>query len=229
VLGFQLTSLVGDEVAPDTLYLLDLEAGRTLVPVTGVDGGPLRALDWQFEADGSILAVSNEGMLIRIGEDGIAVPLGSVDTLGRISADGRSAVVSLRGEAELLDLASGARTPFEIEGLGDRVPILDTAQLVGDGAVVLIAITPDRAGVRSELLIADDGEAQSVFSTSGSIAGFSVSPNGQYAAIALVPDVSAAGSDGYGAEAMATTVETVFIDLQTGDEVARMPGFGAQW
>ena len=95
---------------------------------------------------------------------------------------------------------------------------------------MLVGIIPDRAAVRSELVVVDDGEARTVFSTTGgSIAGFTVSPNGQYAAISLVPEVSTADSDGYGAESMATTVETVFVDLETGDEVARMSGFGAQW
>ena len=230
VLGFQLTSIVGEEVAPDTLYRIDLAAGLAVVPVTGVDGGPLRALDWQFEPGGGILAVTNEGMLVRIGDDGIAVPLGSVSSLGSISADGKRVVISEAGEVDVLDLATGSRTPLSIEGLGERVPILNSAELLGDGSVVLVGIIPDRAAVRSELVVVDGDEARTVFSTTGgSIAGFTVSPNGQYAAISLVPDVSSADSDGYGAEAMATTVETVFVDLTTGDEVARMPGFGAQW
>ena len=233
VLGFQLTSLVAtsgaDEVAPDTLYLVDLEAGRTLVPVTGLDGAPLRALHWQFAPDGGILAVTNEGMLTRIGTDGTAVPLGRVDGLGAIGPDGQHVVVSDSDGVAVLDLVSGSRTPFAIDGLGERVPILDTAELAGDGSVVLVAITANRSGVTSELLVAGDGDARVVFSTDGSIAGFSVSPNGQYAAVALVPDVSVADSDGYGAEAMATTVQTVFVDLETGQEVARMSGFDLQW
>ena len=230
VLGFQLTSLGGGVIAPDTLYLVDLEAGRDLVPVTGLDGTPLRAIDWQFEPSGGILALTNEGMLTRIGTDGLAVPLGRVDSLGEISADGQSVIVGDSEGVAVLDLVSGSRTPFVIEGIGDRVPILDTAELVGSDDVVLVAITPEQGGVTSELLVAGGGEVRSVFSTTGgAIAGFTVSPNGQYAAVELVPDVSAADSDGYGAEAMATTVLTVIVDLQTGKEVASMSGFGVQW
>ena len=229
VLGFQLTSLVGDEVAPDTLYLVDLEAGRTLQPVAGLDGAPLRALDWQFEPDGGILAVTNEGMLTRIGVDGITTPLGSVNALGAISADGQRAVVSESQGVAVLDLRTGSRTPLELDGLGDRVPILDRAELVGD-SVVLVAVTPGQAGVTSELVVAGDGEARVVFaSTGGPIADFSISPNGQYAAVAFVPDISTAESDRYGAEAMSTNVQTVIVDLDTGTEIARMSGFGVQW
>jgi hypothetical protein len=195
-----------------------------------LDGEPLRALDWEFQPDGAILAVTKDGMLTRVGADGITVPLGGVDSLGKISADGQRVVVSENGDVALLDLVSGSRTPFRLGGLGSRIPIFDTAELIGDDAVVLVAITPDQSGVRSELLVAGDGDARVVYATTGgSIAAFSVSPNGQYAAISLVPDVSAADTDGYGAEAMATTVQTVFVDLETGAEVATMSGFGLQW
>ena len=230
LLGFQLTSLVGDDVAPDTLYVMDLEAGRTLAPVEGLDGSPLRALDWQFEPGGGILAVTNEGMLTRISSEGVATPLGSVLALGAISADGQRAVVSESLGVAVLDLETGSRTPLELEGLGDRVPNLDRAELVGDDSVVLVAVTPGQAGVTSELIVAGDGEARVVFaSTGGPIVDFSTSPNGQYAAIAFVPDISTAQSDRYGAEAMSTNVQTVFIELDTGREVARMPGFGVRW
>jgi hypothetical protein len=230
VLGFLLTSLDGGDVAPDTLYLVDLEAGRAVVPVSGLDGAPLRALDWQFEPDGGILALTNEGMLTRIGSDGIATPLGRVNALGAISPDGERAVVSESTGVAVLDLRTGSRTPLELDGLGDRVPNLDNAELVGDDSVVLVAVTPGRAGVTSELIVASGGEARVVFaSPGGPIADFSISPNGQYAAVAFVPDISAAQSDLYGSEAMSTNVQTAFVDLDTGKEVARMAGFGVQW
>jgi hypothetical protein len=230
VLGFQLTSLAGGDVAPDTLYLVDLEAGRTIAPVNGLDGAPLRALDWQFEPDGGILALTNEGMLTRIGADGIATPLGRANALGTISADGARAVVSESDGVAVLDLRTGSRTPLELDGLGDRVPNLDNAELLGDGSVVLVTVTPGRAGVTSELVVAGDGEPRVVFaSTGGPIADFSISPNGQYAAVAFVPDISAAQSDLYGAEAMSTNVQTAFIELDTGKDVARMSGFGVRW
>ncbi len=230
ILGFQLTSLTGDEVAPDTLYLVDLESGRSVLPVAGLDGAPMRVLEWRFEQSGGILALTSDGMLMRIGDDAIPIPLGRAYSFGPISADGSSVMISDGDGVHVLDLGNGTRAAFEIPGLGDRSPILDTANLLADGSVVLVAVSAEQSRVTSELVVAAGGEAREVFSTTGgSIAQFSVSPNGQYAAIALVPDVSAASSDLYGADAMATTIETVIVDLATGEEIARLPGFGLQW
>jgi hypothetical protein len=200
-----------------------------VLPVTGLDGLPLRVLTWTFEPAGGILALTNDGMLVRVGEDGLALPLGGAFDFGPISGDGSSVVVNDSVGLQLLDLDAGTRTPFTIEGLGERTPVLSSAHLLADGSTVLVGVTPSQQ-VTVELLVARDGMVDSVFATiGGSIAGFSVSPNGQYAAIEHIPNVSSAVSDRYGADAIATTVETVLVDLATGETVATIPGFALQW
>jgi hypothetical protein len=239
VLGFQVTSLAGagqgaassgPEFGPDTLFTVDLEAGRSVLPVTGLDGAPLRVLRWEFVPGGGILALDVEGMLTFVGADGVAAPLGRFGELGALSADGTEVVVSEAGDAIVLTLADGARQPLELETPDGRTPLLGSARLLADGSVVALAVRAASSVVTSSLLVVDGSDTREAFSiTGGLIVNFTVSPNGQLAALAVVPDVSASQSDGYGAEAMSTSVVTVVVDLANGEEVTRMDGFALQW
>lgn len=232
VLGFQATSLDDGPFAADTLVLVDLEAGRTPVPVTGLDGTPLHVLAWQFEPAGGILALASDGLVTRIGADGVPLPLGRFDELGTLSPDGSRVFVGRTGEGAVLDLSDGTSTPFEPSGLGDRVPVLSAARFLPDGDVLVPAVQAD-AGILTYSLLrlsADGAFEQSLFElVGGAIAQFTVSPNGQFAALAIIPDVRNSRSDLYGAEAMSTSVETVMVDVESGEEVGRLPGFATRW
>ena len=63
----------------------------------------------------------------------------------------------------------------------------------------------------------------------GSIEGFSVSPNGQYVAVNVIPDVAASVSDGYAIGAQSTSITTYFVDLATGVVVSGVAGFDESW
>lgn len=230
VLGFQLTPLGAADFEPDTLFTVDLETGRAAQPVHGVDGAPMRVLRWQFLPTGGLLALQTDGMLVHVGANGVASPLGRFRELGAVSPDGARVVVSDVDSTFILDLAGGGRTEFDWDALQGISPLLGSAQLSADGSVVVPAVRVRDSIVTMNLLVVADGTAREVFSVEGGqIVGVTVSANGQYAAVALVPNVREAVSDGYGSEAMSTSVVTAVVDLQTGQEVLRLDGFALQW
>lgn len=79
----------------------------------------------------------------------------------------------------------------------------------------------------------DDGATSTVIYRTpndvGSIERFSVSPNGQFVAIDVVPDTSQSVSDGYFYDARSMSTETVFVDIATGAVVKRVGGFSLAW
>lgn len=230
VLGFQLTARSGGDVRPDTLFMVDLEAGRTLSPVAGLDGEPLRALRWEFVPGGGILVLDTDGMLSFVGADGVVTPLGRHDELGALSPDGSRVVVGVAGETEVLTLADGSTEPLDVSLGAGTVPIPDSSHLRPDGSLALLAVVASAGIVTSSLqVVGTDGPREVFALTGGAVFDLRVSPNGQFAALAIVPDVANSSSDGYGAEAMSTTIETVVVDLDTGTEVLRQPGFALEW
>jgi hypothetical protein len=63
----------------------------------------------------------------------------------------------------------------------------------------------------------------------GSIEGFSVSPNEQYVAIETIPDLGSRVSDGYAIEPRATSITTMIVDVATGKIVRGFEGFDVAW
>jgi hypothetical protein len=96
----------------------------------------------------------------------------------------------------------------------------------------LALIAPGGTRFSSVLAVDDGTSSRLVYETPGdlgSIEGFSVSPNGQYVAVEVVPDVSQAQSDGYFLNAKAMSTETVIVDLATGAVVRSVEGFALRW
>ena len=63
----------------------------------------------------------------------------------------------------------------------------------------------------------------------GSIEGFSISPNGQFVAVNVIPDYANSVSDGYPVDAQSTSISTVFIDIVSGTVVRSVAGFDESW
>ena len=70
LLGFTISS---DDPGPiaaisHTLYTVDLDRGRDVVAVTGLDGEPMRVVGWQFvPGSTTIVAITTESTLVRFG------------------------------------------------------------------------------------------------------------------------------------------------------------------
>ena len=63
----------------------------------------------------------------------------------------------------------------------------------------------------------------------GSIGDFSVSPNDQYVAVEVVPDVGTSVTDGRAVDPQSSDVTTVFVDIASGAIVKSVAGFSVQW
>ena len=85
----------------------------------------------------------------------------------------------------------------------------------------------------ANLIAFDDGSSSRILyrtpNDAGSIGSFVVSPNGQYLAVEVVPNVSTGTSDGYFYNAKDITTKTDIIDVATGTTVRSVVGFGIQW
>lgn len=240
LVGFVFTS-AGERIDPtysSTLLSLDLEGVHTVKPVDGLDGNPVRVLDWEFMPDGSgLLALSRERSLFLIDPltAGAISPLGQFSELGPVSRDGSIVTMSDPFGSAALTIANGSQkrlVPSPLEN-DSSLAYLGPVEALAAGTRVekLVIARSDGTRFASAIAIDDGTTARVIYRTpddAGSIESFSVSPNGQYLAVQVVPDVSKSMSDGYYYGAESTSVETVVVDL-TGRVVRSVEGFALAW
>ena len=241
VLGFTVTS-AGDPLDGDydrALFTVDLAAGRTLVPVAGLDGEPLEVASWLFvPGTTDVVAQTRDDSVVRSAVDSSGataiVPLGQFDTVTGISTDGALLTVTDRYGSIALDLATQKQVrlpPSDFEG---KPPYGGEAIARGDGSRVQhIAVFDEATGRFASYLVLDDGAASRVLyrtvDDTGEIGRFTLSPNNQFVAAEIVPDVSARESDGNALNPRATTVTTVIVDVESGALVRSVDGFALGW
>ncbi|MHC5795863.1 WD40 repeat domain-containing protein [Lacisediminihabitans sp. FW035] len=241
LLGFVFTS-AGPAVArqfDSVLMRVDLTGAHTVAPVPDLAGNPLAVLDWGFLGGStSIVAQGSDQtvLLIDATKTGPPVPLGQYTSLGRSSPDGRTIVVSDVFGTIAYSLADGKETRIP------SLPIAGASTYGGD--VVLLGKGTDRVqqvavfdsatgGKFQSYLIYESGTtARVLYQTkddAGSIEGFSISPNGQFVAVNVIPDYASSVSDGYPVDAQSTSISTVFIDIASGAVVRSVEGFDESW
>lgn len=241
LIGFVFTS-AGDSIDPtysSTLLTLDLEGARSVQPATGLDGQPIRVLGWEFMPQGSsLLALSRDRTLFLIDPltKGSVTPLGQFNELGPVSRDGTVVTMNDAFGTAALTIADGSQARVNPSPLAhdSSLVYLGPVEVLRKGSRVEKLVIAAAGGKRFASAIAvDDGATSTVIyrtpNDAGSIEGFSVSPNGQYVAIAVVPDNSASVSDGYFYDAHSTSTETVFVDIATGAVVKSVEGFSLAW
>lgn len=218
-----------------TLMRLDLAVGREPVAVTALDSTPLSVLDWMYVPGSTdIIAQDGDQTVLRVDAAGTILPLGQYPQLDHVSIDGSVLTVAdMFGSLALTldDLEEERIAPSPLDG---QETFGGELELLPDGTRVQKVIIPSPDGGRFESFLAvDDGEsARVVYQTvrnEGSIERFTLSPNGQYAAIEVVPNVAASEPDGYFLNARARSITTVIVDLSTGALVRSVDGFGWLW
>jgi hypothetical protein len=108
-------------------------------PVLGLDGAPLRVLEWAFLPGRPALVardVAGEVLLVDLRPDRSPVPLGGHPALISAGPDGRSMVVSDDAGLVRHDLVTGAAAPVDFSLDGGRIAYPSDA-LVSDGLAVL--------------------------------------------------------------------------------------------
>lgn len=240
VLGFTLTSPPGDP-APQfvqTLFAMDLEGDRVARPVPGLDGAPIEVADWMFLPGGATAVVrSVDESVLRIDLAALspATPLGTYLDLASVSPDGSRIVVDDIFGSLALSLADGTEERLPAAPLDGVAPAAGDIRLLGEDLerVQQVAVLDDATGRFASYLVHDDGESARVLYESpdgkGSIDAFRVSPNGQYVAVTVTPDVSTSVSDGYFVSATATSVSTIIIEIASGAVLRSVDGFAVSW
>jgi len=233
VLGFEFTSV--DGTFERTLFTLDLDKGRDLVPAVGLDGEPLSARHWMFVPGSERLVVqTTEQVVLSIDEEGSIQPLGSFLRIGDLSPDGTVLTVYDTFGASALTLATLESARLDASPVDGLDATAGQVVVLPDGSrVQKVAVFDEETGGFRSLVVIDDGVGARVLyetpQSLGSIESFTVSPNGQFAAIEVVPDFAASVSDGYELDARSTSVQTVIVQLGTGAVVRSVEGFALDW
>jgi hypothetical protein len=239
-LGFLFSPLAGDDadagVAAATLLTVNLDSGRVLTPVVGLDGAPLQVIDWVLSsASRTILVFTVEQSLLHVEPDtGVVFPLGQYTGLESVSTDGSTAVVTDPFGSVALNLAEGTTTRLDPSPLEGQVPSGGRAEVIPEGGwVQQVADLDELTGRFKTALVYDDGDASRIIyrtvNDEGSIGDFALSPNNQFVVVETVPNVADAVADGYGTNPRVTTVTTVFVEIATGAVYRSVDGFRVSW
>ena len=239
-LGFVFSSAdtTRSDAAVRTLYTIDLSTGgRDLVAVQDLTGEPMHVLNWFFVPGGeTLIAQSIERGVSLVDPTGAAapLPLGQYLTISHVSADATTLTASDAFGFVALDLASLAETRLEPSPVQGEQPYGGEVQALGGGAVLQhVVVYNDSTQRFDDYLVVDDGTtARIVYGRSGSpgsILSFRVSPNKQYAAVEIDPNVATSAPDGYRGNPRPNAVTTVIVELSTGSVTASVPGLGLDW
>jgi hypothetical protein len=133
-------------------------------------------------------------------------------------------------------LADGTETRLPSLPLAGAMTYGGDLALLGSGTArvqqVVVFDATASGRFQSYVLSEIGSEARILFQTNdnnGSIEGFSISPNGQYLAVNVIPDYASSISDGYAVDPQSTSISTVFIDIASGNVVRSVAGFDESW
>ena len=236
-LGFEFTSAdraLRDEYSR-TLVTINLDAGRDLVAVAGVDGAPLHVLDWFFSpGTASVIALSMESSALLVTPAGDVTPLGQYTRIDSISPDGRTLTAVDTFGAIRVDVATLDKERLEPSPLDGEVPSGAQVTVLPDGSRVQLVFVydPAVAAFRSAVVLDDGVASRLLYATPknlGAIDSFSVSPNAQYVAIEAVPNEADRVGDGYALNWRSPSIQTIIVDVATGAAVRIVDGFSLQF
>ncbi|HEY0258664.1 MAG TPA: hypothetical protein VGC18_02325 [Lacisediminihabitans sp.] len=240
IVGFEFTGSGEGAGYSGDLMTLDLAGAHTVQPVLGIDSRSLAVLAWAFIGSSTSLVAQAEDrtmLLIDAKKPGSVTPLRQYAELDGVCPDGTAIVVGdALGNKLVSSLKDGAQTYLPTRPLGGATTYGGKVAILGTGTdrVQQVAVfDPDHPGAFASYLVSERGATSRIlFQTvdnKGSIDDFRVSPNGQYVAVTVIPDVSSSVSDGYSVDAQSTSVSTVFVDVATGAVVRSVDGFDATW
>ena len=240
-IGFVFTS-AGPAVAREfnsVLMRIDLTGEHTVTPVPDLAGRPLAVLGWGFLGGSTSIVAQGEDqtvLLIDAAKSGPPVPLGHYTELGRSSPDGKTIVVSDVFGKIAYSLADGTETRIPSLPIAGASTYGGDVVLLGRGTarVQQVAVFDSATGGKFQsYLVYENGTTSRVLyqtkDDTGSIEGFSISPNGQFVAVNVIPDYANSVSDGYPVDAQSTSISTVYIDIASGAIVRSVDGFDESW
>lgn len=241
ILGFVFTSAgpIADRQFAGTLMTVNLAATHTVAPILDIGKRPLAVTGWSFISGSTeIVAQSVDQTVLRIDptKPDAVIPLGQFQGLGASSTDGRSIVVADAFGTLAYALDTGKQTRLPVLPIaGSRAFGSDTV-ITGSSTKRLrhVTVLGSAGSKRYENYLVEERDNQSrvVYQPSGenaSIEGFSVSPNGQFVAVEVIPDFGLSVSDGYSSNPQSTSITTMIVDVASGRLVSGVPGFDLSW
>lgn len=239
LVGFTLTSALGGpgELNNSALYTINFAKGRAVTPVLGVDGKQLEVLDWMFvPGTRNLIALSINNTLLYLDPTtpGSVIPLGQYLGMDGVSPDGKVVTATDPFGTVAVTIADGTKTRLPPSPLNGSTPYLgETTVVEGEARIETVAKFNQQSGKFSTFIAYDDGKkSRLLFATVdnlGTIDGYTISPNGQYVAIAAVPDASVPDSDGYYFDAKPKALMTEIVNIQSGAVVRTLEGFSLSW
>lgn len=208
--------------------------GKDDPQIIEVAGKEASVFVWQFVPDSAaVLFIDFDGALSLVDRstDAGVQSLGLAATIQGISRGTYTAIVErIDGTAVELDLADGSEEP-----LAASDPDYGTATSITPfpGGTLRHVVSRDEAGLpigQAVIRVDDDGKATPLVevSSADSILQACASPGGQYAAVAIAPDLANNPYDGMRLP-LPENVETHLIDMESGKEMVALTGFDVSW
>lgn len=246
VLGFVYSSVLpaaGEEQdatsrLDKTLLALNLAGSHQPQPVLGLGNHPFQTLTWLFIPGGAAAAVlsgDNSLFVANLGSTTPATPLGQFSGLMSAALDGSRLVVSDPFGPLALDIATRQTTRLPPNSLRGVTPYGGDVVLVGKNQTRIqeVVILDSVTGSFSGYVVLNRGLSSKIIYQNadqlGNIETFRVSPNGQYVAVTVVPDVAASVSDHYASAPESTSVATMVVEVATARVVRTVAGFDPNW
>lgn len=235
---FTLRSLGNDTTYDRTLFSIDTAGSRSPTVVSDLSGQALRATK-AFAVPGSdrlVVWVDDVSVAQVNMTTGLVLPIMSeAQELWGVSTDGSAIVaVDLSGTVAItIDSLDEQR--LEVGPIGGRQVFEGDTHLTASGFSVAKLAVAQQAGTEFTsllALVAADGSPTVLYRTpgdTGSIGRFQVSPNDQYVAVEVVPNLATERSDGRRLAPRDVSVTTVVIDIDSGLIVRSVEGFWPVW
>ncbi|WP_231555081.1 hypothetical protein [Microbacterium sp. ZOR0019] len=209
-------------------------SGKDEPQVIEVAGAEASVFVWQFVPDSAaVLFIDFDGALSLVdrSSDAGVQSLGLAAMIQGISRGTYTAIVErLDGAVVELNLADGSEQP-----LAASDPDYGTATSITPfpGGTLRHVVARDDAGLpigQAVIRVDDDGKATPLveIGATDSILQACASPSGQYAAVAIAPDLANNPYDGM-LLPLPEQVETHLIDMESGKEMVALTGFDASW
>lgn len=238
ILGFVFTPAGAAATDTGTLMTVDLTGAHTITPVLDINSKPLMVSSWDLLGNTSNIvaqALDQSVLLIDRSKPGTPMPLGTFVDLGRSSADGSTIVLADAKSRIAYSVATRKQTRLPSLPLAGAPSFGGDVQLIGSGPSrvqsIVVEDQVDAKIFRSYLVFETNTDSRILYQVKDneSVEGFSVSPNGQYLAVNVIPNYPASVSDGYFQDAQSTTITTIFIDIASAATVRIVDGFSETW
>lgn len=221
-----------------TLFSLDLGGSRTPQPVVDLSGNAIRATKVFAHPEGNSVVVWVDDVSV-VSVDlttGLVLPvISEAQELWGVSTDGRYVVAVDRDGTVAVDIDTLEELRLPVRSLAGRRVYEGDTHLNASGVAVAKLAIPNLAETEFTSILGtvdDEGNPEVLYRTPGdlgSIGRFVVSPNDQYVAVEVVPNLSTQRLDGRSLAPRDEAITTVVIDLESRIIVRSVEGFWPVW